>query len=356
MAGVPQAIDRLRRPQYTGDNRCIPCTIVNLLIAALVAVALGVAWLPVAGAVAFVLSVLAIYLRGYLVPGTPTLTKRYMPVRVLELFGKRPEEGRPGAITVSGDRASENTADDGSSVEDDVTVSDSAAGNDATGSEPTTRRGTTTDDPVAETGANREETPDESGEAQGSIVVENPTEFLFEADIVRECDDVDDLCLTDWFREAWEERLAEFVDDEAARIGRLAGMLGAEPDALRVKDVGDSMLVERDGEPIGSWISRASFAADMAAESVIEERVEGWSRIDVRQRSDMLSPLRGFLQTCPLCGGEIALDAESYDQDDPESCCFASEIYTARCGDCEERFVEIERAETAEESPYGVTP
>lgn len=31
-----------------------------------------------------------IYLRGYLVPGTPTLTKRYLPNRVLRWFGKAP--------------------------------------------------------------------------------------------------------------------------------------------------------------------------------------------------------------------------------------------------------------------------
>ncbi|MFB6295861.1 MAG: hypothetical protein ABEH66_03350 [Halobacteriales archaeon] len=333
MAGVPQAIDRLRRPEYTGDNRCIPCTLVNLLIAASLGIALGAVWLPAAGAVAFALSALAIYLRGYLVPGTPTLTRRYMPVRVLELFGKRPEERRSGAITASGVAGGATTAGESSS-DGEPAVSE----------------------PAAEAGADPDHTPDGPGDDERPIVVGNPTEILTKADVVRECDDGDDLCLTDWFRDAWVDRLAEFVDDEDSQVTRLAGMLGVEPDALRVKDVGDSMLVERDGEPIGSWISRVSFAADMAAESILEERIEGWSRIDVRQRSDMLSPLRGFLQTCPLCGGEMTFEAESYGEDDPESCCFASEIYTARCADCEERFVEIERSETEDRSPYGVTP
>lgn len=40
------------------------------------------------GAGVFVLSLITIYLRGYLVPGTPTLTKRYVPNRILRWFDK----------------------------------------------------------------------------------------------------------------------------------------------------------------------------------------------------------------------------------------------------------------------------
>jgi hypothetical protein len=43
-----------------------------------------------AGLVVFVVSVVTIYLKGYLVPGTPTLTKQYFPVWLLRLFGKEP--------------------------------------------------------------------------------------------------------------------------------------------------------------------------------------------------------------------------------------------------------------------------
>jgi hypothetical protein len=41
-----------------------------------------------AAVVVAVVSVLSIYYRGYLVPGTPTLTKRYLPAVVLSWFGK----------------------------------------------------------------------------------------------------------------------------------------------------------------------------------------------------------------------------------------------------------------------------
>jgi hypothetical protein len=78
-------VGSLRRPEYTGANRCLPCTIVNVGIAALLSV--GVAAVSVgAGVAVAILSGAAISLRGYLVPGTPALTKRYIPERVHAWF------------------------------------------------------------------------------------------------------------------------------------------------------------------------------------------------------------------------------------------------------------------------------
>ena len=79
--------DRLRQPEYIGENRCTPCTVVNIAIAA-GASALAAVASTVLGAGVFALSLGTIYLRGYLVPGTPTLTKRYLPERVLRWFDK----------------------------------------------------------------------------------------------------------------------------------------------------------------------------------------------------------------------------------------------------------------------------
>jgi hypothetical protein len=77
----------LRRPEYTGENRCLPCTAVNLVLAAALAAAAAFVSVPLGVAVA-VASLASISLRGYLVPGTPELTKRYLPERVLGWFGK----------------------------------------------------------------------------------------------------------------------------------------------------------------------------------------------------------------------------------------------------------------------------
>ena len=80
-------VDRLHQPEYTGENRCTPCTAVNVAIAAGASVLAAVAS-TLLGAGVFALSLGTIYLRGYLVPGTPTLTKRYFPERVLRWFDK----------------------------------------------------------------------------------------------------------------------------------------------------------------------------------------------------------------------------------------------------------------------------
>lgn len=78
-------VEAFRRPEYTGANRCRPCTAVNVGIAALISIGVGAFSLAGGIAVAF-LGGAAIYLRGYLVPGTPTLTKRYFPDWFLGYF------------------------------------------------------------------------------------------------------------------------------------------------------------------------------------------------------------------------------------------------------------------------------
>lgn len=79
-------IDKLRAPETTGPNRCWPCTAANLLVATVVAVAVG-RWVnPPAGAGVLVVAGVAVWLRGYVVPGTPSLVKRYVPDRVVRAF------------------------------------------------------------------------------------------------------------------------------------------------------------------------------------------------------------------------------------------------------------------------------
>ena len=87
MTDVSSPLDRFRQPEYTGENRCIPCTAVNAAIALVVSAAVA-ALNPLVGTAVLVVSGLAIYLRGYLVPGTPTLTKRYFPDWLLAKFDK----------------------------------------------------------------------------------------------------------------------------------------------------------------------------------------------------------------------------------------------------------------------------
>lgn len=80
-------VSGLKQDAYTGENRCQPCTIVNVALALVISIA--VAFLsPTLGVVLFAVSLATIYLRGYLIPGTPELTKQYFPDRVLRWFDK----------------------------------------------------------------------------------------------------------------------------------------------------------------------------------------------------------------------------------------------------------------------------
>lgn len=86
--GLQSVGDQLRRPEYTGENRCLPCTVVNVCLAVVVAGVVTVGLGPASGLVALAGCLGAVYFRGYLVPGTPELTIRYFPPWLLELFGK----------------------------------------------------------------------------------------------------------------------------------------------------------------------------------------------------------------------------------------------------------------------------
>lgn len=91
---VRRAVASLRRPEYTGENRCLPCTVVNLALVAAAGVGVG-AWLvPVAGVAVAAVGVALVYARGYVVPGTPALTQRFLPDSVLAYF----EHGEPGGV------------------------------------------------------------------------------------------------------------------------------------------------------------------------------------------------------------------------------------------------------------------
>lgn len=86
--------DPLRQPEYTGENRCGPCTVANLLVTVGLSAATWILVGPWSGVGTFVVCTAAVYFRGYLVPGTPTLTKRYLPAPVLRAFGKEPVADR----------------------------------------------------------------------------------------------------------------------------------------------------------------------------------------------------------------------------------------------------------------------
>jgi hypothetical protein len=227
----------LRNPEYTGENRCLPCTAVNSAIAVVLAVAVGagtaavttVVLAGVVGAVVLLLSALAIWLRGYLVPGTPELTRQYMPPWLLAWFGK--------------DRA-------------------------------------------PQAGTSHFEAED----------VELET-MLLELDVLEPCVEVDDLCLTDAFDEVWArelQRVPETVDAD-----RLVELLGLEAVDIGVQHFDDAVVITREGEQLGQWPSNTALRVDVAAARALSEWTAEWPKLSPGARGEVLAGLRVFVRECP---------------------------------------------------------
>lgn len=274
MTAATQVLDRVRQPEYTGENRCVPCTAVNLVIAVVLALAAGLLaparaapWL---GGAVLAVSLAAIYLRGYLVPGTPWFTRTYFPDWLLRRFDKQP---------VAPPRTEE-----------------------------------------------------------GDLDIEG---LLVESGVLAECADVDDLCLAEPAREAWRERI-EALQAEDTSVDDLAAVLGVDRERLAVEEFGDAFVARDDGVKVGQWESRAAFLADVAAAPVLADRIDAWEGLDVGQRGELLTGLRLFVERCPACGGDVAIE-----DDVVRSCCRSFDVVAATCVDCEARLFEAELPQAA---------
>ncbi|WP_363464169.1 hypothetical protein [Halogeometricum borinquense] len=83
----------IRRPEYTGERRCWPCTVVNVVLLLVITAAIAVLSVPVALVVAISGAAL-VYLRGYVVPGTPEFAPKLVArLGLSSLFGYVPDEG-----------------------------------------------------------------------------------------------------------------------------------------------------------------------------------------------------------------------------------------------------------------------
>lgn len=278
--------DKVRRPEYVGENRCLPCTVVNLAIAVFAAVLTGVllAALGVstggqvaAGGLVLGGSVVLVYLRGYLVPGTPTLTKRYLPLWALRLFGKAPEPDR-----------------------------------------------------------------DDRGDVDVEAV-------LFDAGALEECPDRDDLCLDPSFEADWRARTEAFAANEPG-IDRVIERFidGADVDGsvdrgdLAVEKRGEAYVALLDGRRIAQWESKAAYLSDAAAAAELQDRYLGWRSLGFRDRTGVAGVLRLWLERCPSCGGQVAMDRETV-----SSCCRERQVLASTCDSCGSRLFEADIDESA---------
>ncbi|MDZ5811354.1 hypothetical protein U4E84_08330 [Halorubrum sp. AD140] len=295
-------LGRVRRPEYTGENRCLPCTAVNVAIGVAAAVAVGSVTAPGLGALVLLASLAAIWLRGYLVPGTPELTRRYLPERVLRLFGK----GRKAVPPTDIDAESYL-------VSADVLV-ETPDGDDlafAPWFESAWRTHLAELRDAAETAFDDATVGAAAGEPAGATAVD-------------------------------DHALAAPAPDGAhpaspADVVALAGLTGLDEDGLSLWWRGDAGFAHADGERVGRWESRAAFLADVAADRALMAHRDDWTSLPLASRSGVLGALRLFVERCPTCEGPVRLEERVV-----ESCCSSYEVVAGRCTACNARLFEID--------------
>lgn len=306
-------IDGLHQPAYTGKNRCEPCTVLNLVIAALLGSFIA-RKSNIGGLIAVLVSVGLIYLRGHLVPGTPTLTKQYLPPTVLRWFGKEPA---PKIATGLGDAETATTPPaDGPVVPNSVDESTATE-------ESTTGSGTTTD------------TSDMTSDERLSAIEDLETYFV-EQKILELCTDSDDLCLTKAFETAWFEEVEPLTDSELT-ASEVADVFGFDADLQQFELVtyDEARLLRSESKQIGQWPSRPALVADLAASRVLSSWVSDWNVYDPQEKGQLLNALRMFLETCPTTDGDIHMGEEVV-----ESCCSSHTVIAMTCEETGKRLFE----------------
>lgn len=288
-------VDAVRNEEYTGENRCLPCTAVNVGIALLFGVLVAAVAVELAVLVVAV-SLAAIYLRGYLVPGTPTLTKRYLPDRVLRLFDHHPLE--------------EEVVGDGGSEEASF------------------------------------ETVEKIQRQRAEAV--DPEEFLLGADVVEPTADGHDLRLTEEFAAA-VDREADRIDDGQPGETAIGAVFGV--DAEDVEPLDREYPAIKIGRRIRKWPSDAALTADVAAHRALSARTDRWESVPLEQRVGILESLRTFRERCPTCDGDLAFGEAVV-----ESCCATYEVISYECLDCGERLLELDPATIDEGDGTGIRP
>lgn len=290
-SALPDSLAGLRRDEYTGANRCWPCTVLNTALLAAATAVLGWATTPFAGAVAAVAGLAAIWLRGYLVPYTPRITGRLLPLLPGDRFGHAAPPSAP-------------TATDGAGREQSAPEATPAVSSDGVSAGRTDA-------------------------ASGTDVVE----ALLAADVLAV--DGEALALDPGFRDAWRATIADsseadpdaFADALTAAIPWVADA-GVVTDGgrqwIRLTDADDRLVAE-------TWLSPPAAAADLTAVRTLADRTD----LPPDRRTLAAPPLRQFLERCPRCDAEL-------DVSSPRACC-GSPRYVAEgveavlaCPDCDE--------------------
>lgn len=234
------ALDSVRKPAYTGSNRCWPCTVVNLGLLAVACLAVGLLAWPLAVVLGAV-GAGVVYLRGYLVPYTP----RFAPQLTARLPGD-PFHMADGGTPVDGHDGGDSLATRGEDIDGETLM-----------------------------------------------------EALLSAGVLRATDE-GGLELSEEFRAEWTDAMATYREMEPSELGaRLRLLSGAASVETTTQDGGHIWYHQRgeDGALTeDGLIERTIAIAEIGALDALEGTVD-----DEAVRRQAVEPLRMFLETCPVC-------------------------------------------------------
>ncbi|WP_224449465.1 hypothetical protein [Haloprofundus salilacus] len=290
-------LDTVRRPEYTGERRCWPCTAVNAAIIALVCLLLApfsYGFSLVVGAVGVGL----VYLRGYAVPYTPAFAPK--------LVSRLPVDFGPKYAVGDGNGGSGSLGD---------------VGRDGDGNATDTTDDDTGDD---DTDARRSDTLTE-GKLDGEALVRE----LCAAGVFA---DSDELYLTDAFVDEWT---AEMSNLRASDRETLAAAAADAMPAGATWELDDEWVVlESDGAK--TWLSESVATAETAVVRSLRSR-----GVDDAVAAHAANPLRMFLPECPVCGGVV-------EETTVRNCCGGTmgvydspDIEVLACKECDELLYEF---------------
>jgi len=274
-SGVTRAVSRLRRDAYTGVDRCWPCTLLNIGLLVIAATVLGRAFGAVVGGAVVLVGVAAIWLRGYLVPYTPQITARLLPLIPGDRFTHPTPPVRPPQH-------------------------DGGAGRDG---------GVSRDRDTGHGGDAGHESATDGGTAGIGVV-----EDLLDAGVL--VADGAGLSLDPDFRDAWQDAietsrveepdpdaLADALADSIPWVAEASVVTDDGRHWVRLTDEADSIANE-------TWLSVPAAVADLTAVRTLVDR----TTLGPRQLTLAAPSLRQFLEQCPACGGPLEVTP-------PQACC-----------------------------------
>lgn len=293
---IRDVLEAVRQPEHTGENRCPPCTVVNVLLAAALGALVSRRSKP-AGAAVTAVSIGLIYLRGYLVPGTPELTKRYLPPSVLRWFGKEPDPGL--AVGVDAEPAANGERRSGPTAGDD---------------------------------------------GGAATVPEDLETYFLEAGILEPRESDGDLQLTGAFEAEWIDAI-DSVLESGVDTGAVVGAFGFEdgPAAFDLEEKGNGAYALQYGSEsdegrrrnAGTWPSYAALVADIAASRRLGSWLEDWDAYGPEAKGRLPGGFRMFLETCPTAEGGVELTEETV-----TSCCSSETVVAVVCEETGDRLFE----------------